>query len=68
MSFPYVNWKRPKSSDYPKVWHYFEVKKNSGDIEKYRIQDLPISRTEDALEFLINDFCKEEPLNKAYSK
>lgn len=68
MPFPHVNWTRPTSSEYPKVWHYFEAKNNSGDIERYRIQDLPKSRTEDALAFMDDHYFKEEPTGQAYSK
>lgn len=65
--FPHVNWTRSKSSEYPKVWHTFEVKKRDSDeFEQYRIEDLPESRTDDALAFMDDNFCKEEPLSQAY--
>lgn len=69
MAFPHVNWKRPKSCEYPRVWHNFKVKKiDSDELEEYCIQDLPESRIEEVLEFLIENLCKHEPVCKAYGK
>lgn len=61
-----LKWKRP-ALEYPKVWSTFEAKNiDSADLVEYRIQDLPESRFEDALEIMVSTFCKDEPLAEAY--
>lgn len=61
-----LKWKRPVSS-VSKVWSTFEAKNvDSDDLIEYRIQDLPESRFEEALENLVSIFCKDEPLCEAY--
>lgn len=61
-----LKWKRPVST-YPKVWSTFEAKNvDCDDLIEYRIEDLPESRFEEALENLVSIFCKDEPLCEAY--
>lgn len=62
-----LKWKRPKSSEFPKVWHTFMAKDvESTELVEYRIQDLPESRKEEALNCMVQYFCKDEPLCQAY--
>lgn len=62
-------WKRPKSSEFPKVWHTFKAKDiGSDELVEYRVQDLPESRFEDALDFMVPILSKSEPLCEAYGK
>lgn len=62
-----LKWKRPESVEYPKIWHNFKVKNiNTNEVEEYRIQDLPESRTDEALDFIIQHYCKDEPICAAY--
>lgn len=58
-------WQRPESPEYPKIWRKFEIKKHDAVVE-YVIQDLPESRFEYAVEFMIQVFCSDEPLTEAY--
>lgn len=61
-----LKWKRPVS-EYPKIWSAFEAKNIDNEhFVKYRIEDLPESRFEDALEVMASIFCKDEPLCEAY--
>lgn len=62
-------WKRPSSSEFPKIWSTFKVKDSESDeFIEYQIQDLPESRFDDALEFMIQVFCSDEPLTEAHGK
>lgn len=64
-----LKWKRPSVVEYPKVWRTFSVKSEQTDKSvEYRIQDLPESRFDDAIEFMAQIFCRIEPLCKAYGK
>lgn len=64
--FPLI-WKRPESSGYPKVWHTFQAKDVDSDkLVDYTIEDLPESKFDEALEILIEYFCKGEPMWMAY--
>lgn len=56
-------WKRPESSDFPRVWHTFMAKDTeSDDLVEYRIEDLTESRIEEAIKMLVKFFCNDEPL------
>lgn len=55
-------WKRPESSKYPQIWHTFTA---AG--EEYRIEDLPQSMTDQALKFMVENHCEDEPISAAYS-
>lgn len=60
-------WQRQNLSKFPKIWSTFKVKDLvSNEFHEYQIQDLPESRFEDALEFMIQIFCSDEPLTEAY--
>lgn len=62
-----LKWKRPESSEFPKVWHTFKAKDvGSDEFVEYRIQDLPESREEEAINCMVQYFCRDEPLCEAY--
>lgn len=62
-----LTWERPQSTAYPRVWHEFVAKnKATNQLDKYCIQDLPESKTDEALEFLIQPMMKDEPIMEAY--
>lgn len=64
-----LKWKRPKSFDYPKIWHKFTAKDVDSDrLVEYFIADLPESQNDEALKMLTEDFCKDEPMCEAYGK
>lgn len=50
---------------YCKTWTRFEVKQKDGSILKLRIEDLPLDRIDDAVEFLVNNYMKEEAFQVA---
>lgn len=61
-----LKWKRPENSEYPKIWLTFKAKDvDSEKLVEYRIQDLPESRFDEAVQFMTTNFCKDEPLNEA---
>lgn len=60
-------WKRPESSEYPKIWHTFKARDvDSDNLVEYRIQDLPETNFDQALQMMSNAFCKDEPICEAY--
>lgn len=60
-------WHRPETIEYPKLWHIFKAKDvNSNKMVEYRIEDLPESRFGDAISTMVQYFCSQEPLSKAY--
>lgn len=66
-----LQWVRPLDViPYPNVWVEFEAKemKNSDKLVKYRIQDLPEDRFDDALQHLTDNYLIDEPLSVAYGK
>ncbi|XP_037044815.1 uncharacterized protein LOC119080511 [Bradysia coprophila] len=56
-----LSWKRPVSSEYPKVWHRF-----SAAGENFVIQDLPESMNEEAIHFMKVYYHVSEPLTVSY--
>lgn len=62
-------WKRPDSVEFPKIWRTFKAKDiGSDELVDYYVQDLPESRFEDALDFMVPILSKQEPLCEAYGK
>lgn len=62
-----LKWKRPESSEFPKVWHTFTAKDTDSDeIIEYRIEDLSECRAEEALNVMVQYFCEGEPLCTAF--
>lgn len=73
MSFKFADktlslvWKRPESSEFPRVWRTFKAKDIDSDaVVEYHVQDLSKSRFDDALDFMVSIFSKSEPLCEAY--
>lgn len=62
-------WTRPESKEFPKIWHTFKAKDiDSDELVEYRIQDLPMSRKEEVLEYMARNFIKDEPFCCAYGR
>lgn len=64
-------WIRPLDKvAYPNVWLEFEAKesKNSDKLVKYRIQDLPEDRFDDAIKHMKEHYLVDEPLSKSTAK
>lgn len=58
-------WKRPEKTEFPKVWTKFMAPDIDSDkLVEYRIQDLPESRFDDGIQFMIQHFIKDEPLSE----
>lgn len=61
-----LNWTRPKTLKYPTIWRAFEARDLDSDkIIEYRIQDIPESRYEDAINHLETSYLKYEPVSQA---
>lgn len=68
---PNFQWVRPVDVvPYPNVWQEFECKesKNSDKLVKYRIQDLPEDRFDDAIKHLMENYLPDEPISVACGK
>ncbi|XP_045771528.1 uncharacterized protein LOC123871658 [Maniola jurtina] len=48
-----------------RTWVRFELKRKDDSVVKLRIQDLPLDRIDDATEFLLNNYMKEESFQVA---
>uniref|UniRef100_A0A1L8DAT3 N-acetyltransferase domain-containing protein n=1 Tax=Nyssomyia neivai TaxID=330878 RepID=A0A1L8DAT3_9DIPT len=56
-------WKRSTDVPFPAVWHRFTVQHpQTGDVVHYRVQDLPEERYKEALDIMISDFLRDEPM------
>lgn len=63
---PALKWKRPKSIEYPKIWHRFKARDlNSDNLVEYRIEDLLEERVNDAFKHMINNYFMDEPVSQA---
>lgn len=61
-----LKWTRPKTSEYPRIWHTFVAKDIDSDtLVEYCIQDMPESRFDEAVQLMTINFCRDEPLNEA---
>lgn len=62
-------WVRPVDANvpYPKIWLEFEAKETKGSdkLVKYRIQDLPEDRFDDAIEHMKVNYLPDEPLSRS---
>lgn len=64
---PVLEWKRPKTSKYPKIWYTFKARDiDSDNLVEYRIQDLPWDRVDDYYQHLFETFIPDEPLGQAF--
>lgn len=62
-------WERPQNLvPYPNVWLEFNAKesKNSDRLVKYRVQDLPEDRFNDAIDHVEKHFLPNAPLTKFF--
>lgn len=69
-SYDYIKlkWRRPASIEYSRIWHTFEARDlNSDSLVKYRIEDLPVSRVQDAYDHLVANYIKDEPIGQVLS-
>lgn len=64
-----LTWKRPQCTEFPKVWFKFMARDTGTDeLVEYRIQDLPECKFDDGIEFMVQHFCKDEPVCAALGK
>lgn len=65
-----LQWVRPDSVPFPIVWRTFEAKesKDSDQLVKYIIQDLPEDRFEDAIPHMTEYYMVDHPLAQATSE
>lgn len=57
------SWKRPENIKFPTVWYTFEAKDlNSDNLVEYRVQDLPVERFDDAINYMTSFFIPDEPM------
>lgn len=60
-----LKWKRPETLEYPKVWHTFKARDlDSDELVEYRIQDLPLERIDDVLDFMLKNYIVDEPIGQ----
>lgn len=61
-----TEWIRPAHIPYPHIWLEFEAKeaRDSDRLIKYRIQDLPESRFDEAIQFYCDSYIPDEPMVK----
>lgn len=60
-----LKWKRPVTTEFPKVWHTFKARDLDSDkLVEYRIQDLPLERAEEAFEHMFANYIKDEPIGQ----
>lgn len=57
-----LKWTRPNAVEYPKVWRTFQARDLDSDkLVEYRVQDLPESHFEIAIEHMVEHFMRDEP-------
>lgn len=64
-----LEWKRPQTLEYPKVWHTFKARDlNSDKLVEYRIEDLTESRIADVLDHMCKNYVPDEPIGQSLGK
>lgn len=63
-----LNWKRPSSLEYPKVWHRFEKTNKDGKTMKFKVQDLTEEYHDNLFEMFMKDYIVNEPWSVNASK
>ncbi|KAF5277778.1 hypothetical protein FQR65_LT03758 [Abscondita terminalis] len=59
-------WKRPENVPYPSVWKRFKGRREiDGVIPNFWIQDIPEEDMENAIDFMMSGFPRDEPLNRS---
>ncbi|KAJ6629960.1 hypothetical protein Bhyg_17573 [Pseudolycoriella hygida] len=61
----FPTFRRSDDVPFPNVWLTFEAPDENGELVKYRIQDLPKSRVNDALEHMLTYFVPDENVCRA---
>ncbi|XP_055526396.1 uncharacterized protein LOC129719062 [Wyeomyia smithii] len=57
------SWTRPADVSHPRVWLSFEARDQNGQqLVRYRVQDLPVDRVDDAIEHMKTYFLRHEPM------
>lgn len=60
-----LNWKRPETVEYPKIWHTFKARDlESDELVEYRIQDLPLDKMDEAFEHMQSNYIQDEPIGQ----
>lgn len=63
---PKLAWNRPSTVSFPQIWRIFVGRDvNTDDMIEYRIQDLPVERIEDAVQHMLKNYLKDEPISQA---
>lgn len=61
-----LNWMRSKTAIHPRIWRSFMARDLDSDKPiEYRVQDLPESRYDDAINHLEKFYLKGEPVSQA---
>lgn len=64
-----LKWKRPDTTEYPKVWYTFKARDlDSDELVEYRVQDLPLNRLDEIYEFMFNNYIIDEPIGECLGK
>lgn len=64
---PKLAWSRPITVVSPQIWRIFSARDlTTDDMVVYRIQDLPVERIEDAIQFMLNNYLKADPIIQAF--
>lgn len=56
---------RPDSVEFPQVWTRFEKTLPDGSVKRFKIQDITEDMFEDVIEFMDENFLKDEPFTLA---
>lgn len=56
---------RPDSLEFPQVWTRFEKTLADGSVKKFKIQDITEDMFDDVIEFMDENFLKDEPFTLA---
>lgn len=63
---PKLTWTRPSTVACPQIWSLFVARDvATDDMVEYRIQDLPTERIEDAMQYMLSNYLKDEPISQA---
>ena len=60
----YLTWNRPNDVPYPNVWHVYEAVSKEGIKYKIKIQDIPLDRSSEAIDFMETYFDYNEPITR----
>lgn len=61
-----LSWTRPVNVTFPQVWLKFQAKDlNSDNLVNYTVEDLPLDRYDEAIDYMFTHFLVDEPRYKA---